>query len=75
MSEAVKDYYRVYYQNTGIYSPLLKRSHLINEINTSLLHTGMDQLSITIIPIKMSESEYKNRPNELKYYGNGEKEN
>ena len=75
MAELVHNYYRVYYHTTGIYSPVMKKKSLINEINISLLYTGQDQLKISIIPVEMSETEWLDRPNELKYYGDGNKEN
>ena len=75
MAELIHNYYRVYYHTSGMYSPVMKQKHLIHEINTSLLHTGIEQLKITIIPVEMSETEWIDRPNELKHYGDGGKEN
>jgi len=75
MAEKISNYYRVYYHNSGVYSPVMNKKYLINEINASLLFTGLEQLSITIIPIEMSDSEWIDRPDELRHYGNGQKEN
>lgn len=70
MAERYNDYYRLTWNASGVYSPVITKRQLIAQLESALLELNeKNELSVNIIQYKMTESQFKNRPINMKNYG------
>jgi len=70
MAEKINSYYRAMWHSEGIIGPILTKKQLMNELEASLLSISNNnpQLSLSISKVDMTESQFKNRSEEMKNY-------
>ncbi len=70
MAEKYEEYYRITWSTSGMQTPLVTKSQMLNEIEMSLVHLNDDnELAFKITQHEMSETEFSERPEEMKGYG------